>query len=117
MPRIPSQPTAVTATAAQPATIAMIWVAVIAGNITDATSTIDSVTSAAMTAEVNALVFAELTQGPSTALSLHSMSRKTVAAGSSTPASTCTPSVISPSGEPGMSTIAAAAQISAAYRA
>ncbi len=80
-------------------------------------STTDSVISTEITAPVNALVFAVLTQGPSTARSLQSMSRNTVAAGSSTPARTWTPSVISPSGEPGRSTMTAAPPISAAYSA
>ena len=85
-----------------------------AGNSTEAVSTTDSVTSTATTAEVNRLVARRLTQGPRTARSLHSSSRNTVALGSSTPASTWTPSVISPSGEPGISTMAAAPPISAA---
>ncbi len=49
-----------------------------------------------------------LTHGPSTARSLHSSSRKTVALGSSTPASACTAVTISPSGALGISTIPAA---------
>src|ERR1700722_15732953 len=106
-----------TATAAQAPMIAKIAAAVIAGNITEAVSTTDSVISTAITAPVNALVFAELTQGPSTARSLQSMSRNPVAAGSSTPARTWTPSVISPSGEPGRRTMTAATQINAVYRA
>src|SRR5262245_50961306 len=114
MPRTSNQPPAAVAAAAQAAMIVTIWAAVIAGNITEAVSTTDSVISTVITAPVKALVLRLLTQGPRTARSLHSNSRNTVAAGSSTPARTWTPSVISPSGEPGMSTIAAAAQISAA---
>ncbi len=49
-----------------------------------------------------------LTQGPSTCLSLHSMSRKTVALGRSTPARAWTLVVIRPSGAPGMITMPAA---------
>ena len=42
-----------------------------------------------------------LTQGPSTALSLHSRSRKTVALGRRIPASACTAVVITPRGARG----------------
>ena len=67
-------------------------------------------TSTQMTAPVKRFSRFELTHGPSTALSLHSNSRKTVALGSSTPASVCTASVSRPSGLPGISTSAAAAR-------
>ena len=59
------------------------------------------------------VVLRPLTHGPSTAWSVHSSSRYTVALGSSTPARAWTPSVSSPSGEPGISTIVAAPAISA----
>ena len=55
-----------------------------------------------------ALSHGRFTHGPSTSRSLHSKTRNTAADGSSTPASACTPSVISPSGAPGMSTTVAA---------
>src|SRR5207302_1012294 len=48
------------------------------------------------------------THGPRTSRSLQSSSRKTVAEGSSTPASAWTDVVMSPSGAPGMSTMPAA---------
>ena len=64
-----------------------------------------------MTAPVKAFSQRPFTHGPSTALSLQSSSRNTVALGSSTPASVCTASVSSPSGAPGVSTIAAATAI------
>ncbi len=48
------------------------------------------------------------TQGPSTSLSLHSIRRKTVALGRRTPARAWTPVVMTPSGAPGMITMAAA---------
>ena len=84
------------------------------GNTTEAVSTADSATSTLITTEVNTLVPRRLTQGPRTARSLHSISRNTVAAGSSTPASAWTPSMMRPSGARGMSTMAAATAISAA---
>ena len=62
----------------------------IAGKSTDAVRMIDSITSAAMTAPVKRFSQRPFTQGPSTALSLQSSSRKTVALGRSTPASVCT---------------------------
>ena len=49
-----------------------------------------------------------LTHGPSTALSLHSSRRKTVALGSRIPARACTAVVMTPRGAPGMSTMVAA---------
>ena len=48
--------------------------------------TTESITSTAMTAPVNRFMPRPLHHGPSTALSLHSSSRNTVALGSSTPA-------------------------------
>lgn len=47
-------------------------------------------------------------RGPSTARSLHKSKRNTVAPGSKTPASACTPTVTTPRGAPGISTTAAA---------
>ena len=102
-----------TDTAAQEAQIATICPAVMPGKTTDAVSTTDSVIRTAITPEVNTLVMRRFTHGPSTSLSLQSSSRKSVALGSSTPARTWTPSVISPSGEPGISTIVAAPPTSA----
>ena len=84
------------------------------GNTTETVSTTDIVISRATTAKANTLVPRRLAQGPRTARSLHSSSRNTVADGSSTPASAWTPSMIRPSGAPGMSTMAAATAISAA---
>ena len=49
-----------------------------------------------------------LTHGPSTALSLHSRSRNTVALGRRIPARACTAVVMTPSGAPGISTMVAA---------
>ena len=92
----------------------MICRPVMPGNSTEAVSTADSEISTEITTEVNMLVRRPLTQGPRTARSLHSSSRNTVAAGSSTPASAWTPSMIRPSGARGMSTMAAATAISAA---
>jgi hypothetical protein len=43
-------------------------------------------------------------QGPRTSLSLQSSNKKTVADGKRTPASACTPVVMTPSGAPGMIT-------------
>jgi hypothetical protein len=60
-------------------------------------------TSNPMTSIVNRLTRLELTHGPSTASSLHSNSRKTVALGRRTPASVCTALVSSPNGTPGIS--------------
>src|SRR5262249_17914653 len=84
---------------------------------TEAIKIAESTTRTPTTVAPSALVSLPLTQGPSTSRSLHSISRNTVALGSSTPASTCTPTVKSPSGEPGISTTAAATPISAAYMA
>ena len=56
-----------------------------------------------------------LTQGPSTARSLHRRTRKTVALGSSVPASAWTAVVMRPSGACGISTIAAATATIALY--
>ena len=55
-----------------------------------------------------------LTHGPNTALSLHSSTRNTVADGSSTPASACTPWVSSPSTWSGLNDTAAATANNAA---
>ncbi len=49
------------------------------------------------------------THGPSISLSLQSRIKMTVDAGSRTPASACTPSMIRPSGAPGISTTVPAA--------
>lgn len=56
--------------------MAPIVAAEMSGNNTDAMSTTDNVTRTATTAAVNRLVRAPFTQGPSTALSLHSNSRR-----------------------------------------
>ncbi len=84
-------------------------------NTTEIIKIADSMTSAPITIVARTLVRSLFTQGPRTSLSLHSSSRNTVALGSSTPARTWTPSVSSPSGDPGSSTTAAASAISAAY--
>ena len=68
--------------------IAMICLAARCGSTTDAIRISDSMIRPAITAAAKALVARLLTHGPRTALSLHSISRKTVALGSSTPAST-----------------------------
>ena len=86
----------------------------IPGITTEVVSTADSAISTVITTEVKMLVRRLLTQGPRTARSLHSSSRNTVAASSSTPASAWTPSMMRPSGARGMSTMAAATAISAA---
>ena len=64
-----------------------------------------------MTAPVKQLSQRLLTHGPSTALSLQSSSRNTVALGSSTPASVWTALVSSPAARPGVRTSAAASAI------
>jgi hypothetical protein len=69
----------------------------------------DSSTSVATITLASTLSQPGLRHGPSTSRSLHSSSRKTVALGSSTPASACTAVVITPSGAWGISTIAAGA--------
>ena len=68
----------------------------------------DKITSTPTIAAATALSQLGLVHGPSTAWSLHSSRRKTVALGSSTPARAWTAVVIVPSGAPGISTIAAA---------
>ena len=73
-----------------------------------AVKTMDIITRIAMTVDVKRFSFRPFTHGPSTSRSLHSSSRNTVAEGSSTPARVCTPSVIRPSGEPGIRTMVAA---------
>src|SRR6202044_3176848 len=85
-----------TDTAPQPSMMPTICLPVMDGNSTDAVSTTDSVIKIATTAEVNTFVPRRFTQGPSTERSLHSSSKNTVALGSSTPASTWTPSVSRP---------------------
>jgi len=86
----------------------MIVSPLIFGYRTEAVGMIDSTTNTAITAPVKRLNQRPLVHGPSTALSLHSGSRKTVALGSSTPASVWTALVNSPSGVPGARTSAAA---------
>ena len=72
---------------------------VVAIKMSDSTSRTETITVA------TALSQGRLTQGPSTALSLHSRTRKTVALGSRTPASAWTAVVMTPSGAPGMRTM------------
>ena len=84
---------------------------VASGNSTDAVRMTDRMTSPAITAPVNRFMTRALIQGPSTALSLHSSSRNTVALGRSTPARVCTALVRRPSGAPGVKTTPAATTI------
>ena len=67
--------------------------------ISDRTRRTDTITLETM------FINGRFTQGPRTSLSLHKSRRKTVALGSSTPASAWTPVVINPRGALGMSTI------------
>ena len=73
--------------------------------ISESSTSTDTITLA------TAFSHGRLRHGPSTSGSLHSSSRNTLADGSSTPASAWTASVITPSGAPGISTIAAAPAI------
>jgi len=74
----------------------------------------DSTTSTPTITEATAFNHGLLTCGPSTARSLHSSTRNTVALGRRMPASACTARVSSPSGAFGMSTIPAATTTSPA---
>src|ERR1700736_592945 len=80
----------------------MIFSLAASGNMTEAVRMIDNIRRTAITPPVNRLSQRVLTHGPSTALSLHSSSRNTVALGKSTPASVCTALVKSPSGALGV---------------
>jgi hypothetical protein len=80
-------PTAIaTARTLPPTRIPTICVPVIPGNSTDTVRIKDSITRTAITAPVNRLRPRVFTQDPSTAVSLQSSSRNTVALGSKTPA-------------------------------
>src|SRR5258708_37908570 len=72
-PRATATPPIATATTAHPPMMVKIWPPVIAGNMTEAVSTPDSVISTAITPPVNRLVFGGVTHGPSTGLSLQSL--------------------------------------------
>jgi hypothetical protein len=78
------------------------------GNAVVMTSTAESMKSKPTMTVASAFSQGRFTQGPSTARSLQSSSRKMLALGSSTPASAWTATVMTPSGAPGMSTIAPA---------
>ena len=94
-----------------PIKIASSWLSVMPVKSTDSVRISDSITSAATTTPVKRLRLRDFAQGPSTARSLQSSSRKTDALGSSTPASVCTALVKTPSGVPGASTSAVATTI------
>ena len=78
------------------------------GNSVVIVSSADSTSMPATTNDATTLSHRGFAQGPSTVASLHNSNRKTVALGSSTPANACTPTVATPSGAPGIKTIAAA---------
>ena len=80
-----------------------MWVnTVVAISTSDITSRMETITVATTLSQ------GRLTQGPSTSLSLHSIRRKTVALGSSTPARAWTLVVMRPRGARGINTMAAA---------
>jgi hypothetical protein len=81
------------------------------GNSTDAVKITDSITRTAITAPVNRFKPRVLAHGPTTSLSLHKSSRKTVALGSRTPARVCTALVRRSSGAFGVNTRPAAIAI------
>ena len=83
------------------------------GKIVVIVRSVESTTRVPTTSAASAFSQRGLTHGPSTSWSLHGSSRNTVALGRSTPASACTPIVISPSGAPGISTIIAASATNA----
>ena len=98
------------AAAAAPHTpmISMICRAVMFGNSTEAVGATDSATRSATTVRANMVFLRPLTHGPSTARSLHSSSRYTVALGSRWPSQGLNALGRRPSGLPGISTMAAA---------